>query len=58
MITLHYATSTSRLISIPFDGSKDEALEFAKSLGAVVAVAEDDIEIVQKAEDGTPNNAI
>lgn len=40
MITLHYATSTSRLISIPFIGTKDEALKYARSLGAVVAIAE------------------
>lgn len=40
MITLHYATSTSRLISIPFIGTREQALSFARSLGAVVAIAE------------------
>lgn len=40
MITLHYATSTSRLISIPFIGTREQALKYARSRGAVVAIAE------------------
>jgi len=58
VITLHYATSTSRLISIPFTGTKNEAIEFARSLGAVVVVVEVDNKADQSAADGTPNNAI